>query len=312
MKNLMFISFIIPALNEEKHIARTISAIHDAMKNAEYEIIVCDNGSTDNTAIIAKGLGAQLILEPNKNIGGLRNSGALNSKGDIIAFIDADVSIAKNWLEVLVSKYSQWPANKYIITGSACLVPSSANFIEKNWFSKLKKAKASYINSGHMIITREVFQFTNGFDESLRTGEDYEYCNRAREKGVVIASDNDLKAYHYGYPSTWVTFMNREAWHGKEDFSTFKNFINSKTAIAATLNMLLLVTGTFFILSENEKLIAIPIYATSLALCFLLAFVKFGYESFTGNLKTSICFEAYLIGRMGALFFSRSRPKARS
>src|SRR5260370_32849597 len=56
----------------------------------ESELIVCDNNSTDRTAEIAKGAGAQVVFEPVNQIGRARNAGAARARGDWIFFVDAD------------------------------------------------------------------------------------------------------------------------------------------------------------------------------------------------------------------------------
>ena len=55
--------------------------------------------------------------------------------------------------------------------------------IEPCWWGQAKeKNKINYINSGHMIVQRRVFQKLGGFDEQLKTGEDSEFCQRQRNR----------------------------------------------------------------------------------------------------------------------------------
>src|SRR5580698_8714752 len=86
------LSFIIPAHNEEAWIARSISAVLDSMASVgePYEVIVVDDGSTDSTASIAQRLGVRVIHVTHRHISATRNSGARQSRGDILFFVDAD------------------------------------------------------------------------------------------------------------------------------------------------------------------------------------------------------------------------------
>ena len=91
MKKLWRVSLIIPALNEEKSIA---SVLNSVPKHLVGEIIVVDNGSTDETAKVAKLCGARIVLQPEKGYGAacLKGISEVSSGCEIIAFVDADFS----------------------------------------------------------------------------------------------------------------------------------------------------------------------------------------------------------------------------
>src|SRR3979490_2909504 len=91
----MKISVVVPAFNEERLLPSSLFSIRAAMEGFarlgwESELIVCDNNSTDRTAEIAKGLGAQVVFERVNQIGRARNTGAARAGGDWIFFVDAD------------------------------------------------------------------------------------------------------------------------------------------------------------------------------------------------------------------------------
>ena len=76
----MDLSIIIPAYNEEKLIAETIGRIQTAVSplttyGTQYELIVCDNNSTDDTAVLAQQAGATVVFEPDNHIAKARNTG---------------------------------------------------------------------------------------------------------------------------------------------------------------------------------------------------------------------------------------------
>src|SRR5690349_5713391 len=84
--NLMEVSVIIPAYNEEKYLPETLERVAKALTFASYpsEIIVVDNDSQDQTKQIAETFGAKVILEKEHNIAEVRNTGALNASGDVL------------------------------------------------------------------------------------------------------------------------------------------------------------------------------------------------------------------------------------
>jgi hypothetical protein len=89
------ISAVVPAFNEENLLDKSLAQIKSAAKvflerSWEFELIVCDNNSTDRTAEIARSAGATVIFEPINQIARARNSGAALATGDWLIFIDAD------------------------------------------------------------------------------------------------------------------------------------------------------------------------------------------------------------------------------
>lgn len=89
------ISVIVPAFNEEKLLGASLAEINVAAaaftaRSWDFELIVCDNNSTDRTADIARVAGAQVIFEPVNQIARARNAGASIATGDWLVFVDAD------------------------------------------------------------------------------------------------------------------------------------------------------------------------------------------------------------------------------
>jgi glycosyltransferase involved in cell wall biosynthesis len=110
---MMFISFIIPAYNEAKNIATCINSIqeecHRYMKEddplLDWEIIVVDNNSTDDTAINAEYAGAKVITEFKKGVTHARQAGFSIAKYPIHAYIDADNELPIGWVRNIESFY---------------------------------------------------------------------------------------------------------------------------------------------------------------------------------------------------------------
>ena len=91
----MKISIVVPAFNEERLLGESLAQIKSAahafaQRGWDFELIVCDNNSTDRTAEIARAAGATIVFEPVNQIARARNAGAAAATGDWLIFVDAD------------------------------------------------------------------------------------------------------------------------------------------------------------------------------------------------------------------------------
>jgi glycosyltransferase involved in cell wall biosynthesis len=102
----MFISVVVPALNEEKYIEQCLSSLSaQSYPTNLYEIIVVDNGSTDRTSEIARGFGVKLVYEAERSVSLARHRGAQEASGEIIAGTDADAVAPPTWLEEIAGSF---------------------------------------------------------------------------------------------------------------------------------------------------------------------------------------------------------------
>jgi len=239
------ISFVIPAYNEQEIIEKSLLSIKHLMKEIPYEVIVIDNGSTDETVNIVRQFDAKLLIDSSKTIAGLRNLGASHAKGQILVFLDADVMITEQWVENIFKTLERINnVDGAIITGSRCGISNTPGWIEKYWFLPMcYDKKVNYVNSGHLIVEKTYFDKLGGFNTSMITGEDYEICLRAKEKGAIIENNPELHVIHEGYPKTVPNFIKREIWHGTQDVRSFPDFISSKVAIAGFIYLAMLLFG---------------------------------------------------------------------
>lgn len=155
------ITVIIPAYNEEKGIGEVIDKIKDAMENvrASYEIIVIDDGSTDETAAIVKEKGVKLIQHPyNKGYGAALKTGVKNAKGNIVLFIDADVQQNADDIPKLLGPMTEYD----MVVGTRTkgskipLLRRLGKFILSALANYLAGQKIPDLNSGFRAIKKEI------------------------------------------------------------------------------------------------------------------------------------------------------------
>src|SRR5690606_8672003 len=111
-----------------------------------------------------------------------------------------------------------------------------------------------------------------GFNEQLKTGEDFDFCARAKFKGVECEMDSGFRAIHLGYPGSIPKFFRRELWHGEGDFKNLNTFLNSKIAMISIVYLLsvlsivmMLVCGLYVLaVVEIMLLITVNIWLTAM------------------------------------------------
>lgn len=298
------ISFVIPCYNAEEFIEVVIKSIQESCEECcdEYEIIVVDNGSNDKSATLARRCGALVVASSAETVSGVRNDGVKVAQGNLLVFIDADVQLDRSWCSVLFNRLKNAPDSK-IVTGSHCVVPETIKEPFFTWYKSIENDdRNTHLGSGHMIMPRNLFDEIGGFDNKLKSGEDYELCQRARKSGALVQSDSNLVARHLGYPDTVWRFVARECWHGASDFSTLYNFLKSKVALFAVFFAFLQISVLFSVFVGSILMLSLLLPLTIVLLA-IFVYAKFGFKSikvFALNICVSYI---YLFGRACSLVY---------
>jgi len=192
-KGMSFVSVVVPAHNEENYLLSCLESIKNQDYAGEYEVIVVDNASTDNTAQIARDWGAKVVYEGKRSPACARQKGAEVATGKIIAFIDADTQAPAHWLSTIVWRFLCEPETvvisgpyAYCDAGRIARIVSYGNFISIIIDQLFRKAfnKGSAVWGCNFAVRRSVLLEIGGFDTSIRFyGEEYELSLRLKEAG---------------------------------------------------------------------------------------------------------------------------------
>ena len=198
----MKISVIVPAYNEEKLLGASLAEIKTAAavfaaRGWEFELVVCDNNSTDRTAAIAAAAGAQVVFEPVNQIARARNAGAGIATGDWFIFVDADSHPSA---ELFADVAERIEGGRCLAGGSTVRLDTSQRLARSaaalwNGLSRL----GGWLAGAFIFVEAAAFKSVGGFSHELFAAEELDLTKRlkifAKQRGkkVVILHRHPLK-----------------------------------------------------------------------------------------------------------------------
>jgi glycosyltransferase involved in cell wall biosynthesis len=260
-KQKYVVSAVVPVYNGEMFIAETLDSLL-AQKRKFDEIIVVDDGSTDSTVDIVKTFkNVKLIRSQHVERIAVRNIGWKAAKGNIIAFIDSDLVLVKDWLiEVLKGFDKGYPA----------VVDRRAVYKPKTYIAKLNdhffdlRYNDNYKPFTLWIIKRDLLEKVNGLDEHVIAFEDIDLADRVFAEGHDIYLAKKAIAYHHGEPVSLREEFRRAFWFGSHAWNYWRKTGKLKKIIRGIIFVGATVMTPFF-----------PLYVLGFLLfCYLFVFVK--------------------------------------
>ena len=177
----MKISIIIPTYNEEEYLPKLLESIK-AQDFTDYEIIVADAQSNDNTRKIAEDYGCVVVDGGLPGIG--RNRGAAVAQGEILLFLDSDLELTENYLSNVIKEFEGENLGIAITQMTPLSKKARDKYLHElaNWFMiAVENIKPHGAGCYGIISRKELHDECNGFDENLTFGEDTDYIERLAE-----------------------------------------------------------------------------------------------------------------------------------
>ena len=207
------VSIVIRAFNEAKHIGNLLMAIKDQLYK-DYEIIVVDSGSTDDTKEIANNFCDKFIeiVTDDFTFGYSLNVGCRESQGELIVCVSAHaIPVNENWLDNLIAPFSD--GEVAMVYGKHIGVKQT-KFSEKRDFGfyfrdKLikNKIKPFYANNANSAIRKSLWE-QESWDENLTGLEDIAWSQKMGMNGFSTVYQPDAPVYHI-HEETWKQVYNR-------------------------------------------------------------------------------------------------------
>ena len=209
------VSFVIPVLNGERDIGRCLDAIDRLPTGTPAEVIVLDNGSTDRTLEVVEARGRTCVAMPGVHVAALRNRGVALATGSIMAFVDADVEVGREWLAAMLAAFDE-PG----VVAAGCFpeIPAPSTWVQRAWDAHQRRPgdarrRVAWLPSMNLAVRRADFLAVGGFDERLETAEDVDLCYRLGARGPIVLEPG-MRAVHWGEAPDVRTFWRKERWRG--------------------------------------------------------------------------------------------------
>jgi glycosyltransferase involved in cell wall biosynthesis len=211
----MRLSVIIPAYNEEKLLPATLAAVRAAgqafdRRGWDWEMVVCDNNSSDRTAAVARAAGARVAFEPINQIGRARDTGARAAMGEWLVFIDADSLPDEALFAAIADALS---SGRFVGGGATVRLPADSPWVARlfagawSFWSRL----VGWAAGSCIWVEARAFRAIGGFGTEVYAGEEVWLSRRlgrlARTEGKrfvilhrhpLLTSDRKVRLYKLG------------------------------------------------------------------------------------------------------------------
>ncbi len=214
------VSVVVPARNAERTLGDCLSSLLGTSYPADRrEIVVVDNASKDRTAAIVREYRVAYVHEERRGPAAARNRGIEESRGDVVAFIDADCIATSRWLDELVAGFTTervWGAAGEIV---AYPPRSGAERYEAARKSLWQKMALNLIRpfaaTGNVAFRRETFARIGLFDPELLTAEDKDFSWRFFAAGLELEYKPRALVFHRHRSTGWALVRQHAGWnHG--------------------------------------------------------------------------------------------------
>ena len=169
----------------------------------DFEVVVVDDGSTDDTAAIASAFPVRVITSGGQGLSDARNRGLQASTGEIVAYLDDDAHPDPHWLTHIATTLS---TTEHAGVGGPNIAPADAGFVARcvdrapglPTHVLIDDRVAEHIPGCNMAFRRDRLEAIGGFDTQFRTaGDDVDVCWRLQERGWTLGFNAGAVAFHH-------------------------------------------------------------------------------------------------------------------
>jgi len=226
-----FVSVIVCSYNGGPTLASCLDSL-GKLNYPEYEVLLVDDGSTDDTSYIAAQFPwVRYIHQSNQGLSHARNTGAATAKGEVFAYTDSDCMVDPDWLYYLIGTLV---SGDYAGVGGPNVTPPAKNWIQACVAAApggpshvlLTDVVAEHIPGCNMAFYRWAFEGVGGFDTEYRkAGDDVDFCWRIQQAGWVISFSPTAIVWHHRRFTLRAFFRQQDGYGEAESLLRFKHLI---------------------------------------------------------------------------------------
>lgn len=218
------LSIVVPVHNEAPRVARCLeallgqTALTGRNPHCTTEVIVVDDGSTDDTATIVARYPVRLIRQPHRGSAVARNCGAAAAAGEFLLFTDADCRPRSDWAERMIEPFAEAR-----VAGTKGLFRSDqrqliARLVQAEYEEKedrmLRQRRIAFADTASAAFRATVFRELGGFRTDLGAVEDTEFSFRLTAMGHWLMLAPQAVVYHE-HPTTLLEYARRKFRYGR-------------------------------------------------------------------------------------------------
>lgn len=254
LKQYPLVTVVVTAYNAERTLRKCLGSI----MNLEYprdklEIIVVDDGSTDNSPNIVKEYPVNYIQKNHGGYPSAMNTGIKNAHGNVNVIIDSDIIVAKDWLIKVLEEFTDSEVG--IVGGYIATVKTKsfwsrlAGYELEDRYHKIKSKYVNYLSTTCTAYRKEIFNDVGFFDEKLRRDSDEDFTHRAFKARWKIVLRKDAVCFHEWKSSFWSYFKQQlnEARYALTIFRKSPDLLRGKQVHPPSLYIPLILTFSLFL-----------------------------------------------------------------
>ncbi len=234
------VSVIIPCYNHAQFLRQAIESVL-AQTYSDFEIVVVDDGSSDNTAeVVMRYPLVRYVYQENAGLASARNTGLRHSRGKFLVFLDADDRLLPDALETGICCMREHPECAFVsghcrvIDSNGVILPSPRQRrVEQEHYLKLLRGGSYIWCPATVLYQRRIFDFVHGFDPALKRLEDYELYLRIT-KDFPVYSHNQVVAEYRRHGSNMSRDVSAQIHTALAAHSAQWNFVKANSRYKET------------------------------------------------------------------------------